>query len=103
MKLAVKSAVCPSKQSHKIIHAEIRLPQYRPQSAAVEFAMRWNHSLSEGGVAPHDNVTAMLAADSKADPLESRYDLLPGNRRQLAHTASNNASSRSSGTGSPSS
>jgi hypothetical protein len=45
----------------------------------------------------------LLAAHAEAQPLKGSHHLLPGDPRQLAHTANSSASSLSSGMGRPSS
>src|ERR1035437_6212106 len=64
--------------------------------------MRWDNSLRKRIVPPHNDMPAVLAAHSEAQPLQRRHHLLPGDPRQFAHTAKSSASSLSSGTGRPS-
>ena len=87
----------------EFIHPDSDLTDDRPQCSTIDFRMIRHHCLTEWIISAHDDMAAVLTPHAIADTRQSGSDLLPRNSRQVAHTATINASNFSSGTANPSS
>jgi hypothetical protein len=66
-----------SQQLDEFVCGYPSLAEDSSQRSAVNLPMIGNYRLSEGVVAPHDDVAAMLSPNREADFLESAYQIEP--------------------------
>jgi hypothetical protein len=98
-RLAVMARVIDLKQPVEFLDRQPHMANYRSQCSAVQFFVIGNNDLGKGSVSAEYHVAPFLSLQDKPG-LEKCSCAFPTRQpRQLAHTATSNASKRSSGTG----